>query len=181
MNYYIKIAEHVQEYDQISQLNYQTFVEEIPQHSSLQNSNQILIDKFDEENKYFIAKSNNNVIGMLAFRSQRPFSLDSKISDLDQYIDNENKYCEVRLLSVKKEFRNSKVALSLITTLIEFAMDQGCNAAFISAYKKQIPLYRKFGCKPFSKLTIINNLEFQPMYVELTKSLFPYKYYLKNI
>ena len=92
MNYYIKIAEHVQEYDQISQLNNQTFVEEIPQHSSLQNSNQILIDKFDEENKYFIAKSNNNVIGMLAFRSQRPFSLDSKISDLDQYIDNENKY-----------------------------------------------------------------------------------------
>ena len=181
MNYYIKIAEHVQEYDQISQLNYQTFVEEIPQHSSLQNSNQILIDKFDEENKYFIAKSNNNVIGMLAFRSQRPFSLDSKISDLDQYIDNENKYCEVRLLTVKTEFRNSKVALSLITTLIEFAMDQGCNAAFISAYKKQIPLYRKFGCKPFSKLTIINNLEFQPMYVELTKSLFPYKYYLDNI
>ena len=68
-----------------------------------------------------------------------------------------------------------------MTTLIEYAMDQGCNAALISAYKKQIPLYRKFGCKPFSQPTIINNLEFQPMYVELTKSLFPYKYYLNNI
>ena len=181
MNYFIKIAEYSQEYDQINQLNYQTFVEEIPQHSAHQNSNQILVDKFDDQNSYFIAKSNNNVIGMLAFRSQRPFSLDFTIPDLDKYIHNENKYCEVRLLSVKKEFRNSNVALSLITTLIEYAMDRGCNAALISAYKKQIPLYRKFGCKSFSQPTIINNLEFQPMYVELTKLLFPYKYYLENI
>ena len=47
MNYSIKIAEHPQEYDQINQLNYQTFVEEIPQHSAYNNSNQILVDKFD--------------------------------------------------------------------------------------------------------------------------------------
>jgi len=181
MNYRIKIAEHLQEFDQINELNYQTFVEEIPQHVSLRNSNQKLVDQFDEENKYFIAKCNHNVIGMLAFRSQRPFSLDSKIQGLDQYLDNKNKYCEVRLLSVKKEYRKSKVALSLITTLIEYAMDQGCNAALISAYTKQIPLYRKFGCQPFSKRTIINNIEFQPMYVELTKLLFPYKYYINNM
>ena len=54
MNYRIKIAEHLQEFDQINQLNYQTFVEEIPQHSSLKNSDQILIDKFDD-------KSNNGI------------------------------------------------------------------------------------------------------------------------
>ena len=180
-NYYIKIAEHLEEYEQINKLNYQTFVEEIPQHDSQQNSFKVLVDKFDDENIYFIAKSNDNIIGMLAFRHQRPFSLDFKISNLDNYINKDNKYCEVRLLSVKKEFRNSKVALSLMTTVIEHAMDQGFNTALISAYKKQIPLYKEFGCKSFSKPIIINNLEFQPMYVELSKLLFPYKFYFDNI
>mgnify|MGYP001421112741 CR=1 FL=1 len=124
MNYYIKIAEHVQEYDQISQLNYQTFVEEIPQHSAHQNSNQILVDKFDDQNSYFIAKSNNNVIGMLAFRSQRPFSLDFKIPDLDKYIHNEKmqiaKKHLLKVIKIDSNFMKAYFQLGLLFKKIKF-------------------------------------------------------------
>ncbi|MEJ8765764.1 MULTISPECIES: hypothetical protein [unclassified Oceanobacillus] len=60
-----KIAADPDEMDQIYQLNYETFVEEIPQHA--QNQSQRLIDKFDKENIYFIAKDGEEVIGILPY------------------------------------------------------------------------------------------------------------------
>ena len=72
-----KIACEQDEFQQIYALNYQTFVEEIPQHE--ENENHILVDKFHEENTYVIAKADEEVVGMIAVRSKRPFSLDQKL------------------------------------------------------------------------------------------------------
>lgn len=49
-----KIAEHADEIEQIHQLNYETFVEEIPQHNA--NNEKKLVDRFNDENTYIIAK-----------------------------------------------------------------------------------------------------------------------------
>ena len=50
---------------QIHQLNYKTFVEEIPQHQ--QNTEKMLVDKFHNKNKYIIAMKGqaSNWNGML--------------------------------------------------------------------------------------------------------------------
>ena len=79
-----KIATEDWEFDQIQQLNYRTFVEEIPQHSATPSGR--LVDKFHDENTYVICLSGTQLIGMLAVRGKRPFSLDQKLPRLDDYL-----------------------------------------------------------------------------------------------
>ena len=103
-----KIANTEEEFEQIFRLNYDTFVEEIPQHQ--QNKLHKLIDKFHHQNIYFICKKNDELIAMIAYRNQRPVSLDHKLPNLDSYFpQNKTKPCELRLLSVKKEYRGNKI------------------------------------------------------------------------
>ena len=47
-----KVATEAWEFEQIHRLNYQTFVEEIPQHPP--NPEKKLVDKFHQENTYLI-------------------------------------------------------------------------------------------------------------------------------
>ena len=54
--YWSKIATTEKEFDQIAQLNYETFVEEIPQHG--ENTTRRLIDKFHAENVYLVVYKN---------------------------------------------------------------------------------------------------------------------------
>src|ERR1700722_2268906 len=78
-----KIATEDWEFDLIHQLNYKTFVEEIPQHqpSPLKR----MVDRFHAENTYIICLSGRQLVGMLALRGKRPFSLDQKLPDLDSH------------------------------------------------------------------------------------------------
>src|SRR5580765_3933188 len=93
-----KAADEDWEFDLVHQLNYKTFVEEIPQHA--QSPSQRLEDKFHSENTYLICLSGRKLVGMLAARSKRPFSLDQKIANLDSYLPPGRSLCEIRLLSV---------------------------------------------------------------------------------
>ena len=95
----IKLASEDWELEQIHHLNYRTFVEEIPQHA--QNPDRRLVDRFHDENRYVIARHGVTVIGMLALRTQRPFSLDSKLPDLDRWLPAGRKLVEARLLAVE--------------------------------------------------------------------------------
>lgn len=94
----IKLAQEPYEFDQIHQLNYKTFVEEIPQHSP--NTEKKLIDKFHFKNKYVIAIKDNDLIGMVCYNQVRPFSLDEKVSNLDKLIPPYKNLAEIRLLAV---------------------------------------------------------------------------------
>ena len=62
------------------------------------------VDRFHQENTYVVVYKQTELIGMVAFRDQRPFSIDEKIGKVEQYLSKENceKLCEIRLLSVKK-------------------------------------------------------------------------------
>ena len=79
-----KIATEDWEFAQIHHLNYQTFVEEIPQHAA--NPDHALVDKFHRENTYIICLDRGQVVGMIAVRDRRPFSLDAKLNNLDAYL-----------------------------------------------------------------------------------------------
>lgn len=79
-----KIATEDWEFEQIHELNYRTFVEEIPQHQPAEQPR--LVDKFHEENTYLICVAGNRVVGMLAARGRRPFSLDQKLANLDSFL-----------------------------------------------------------------------------------------------
>ncbi len=160
-----KIATELWEFDQIHRLNYKTFAEEIPQHE--RSGTGMLVDKFHDENVYFICLQGGRVIGMMAMRGNRPFSLDHKLPDLDSYLPPGRTVCEVRLLAVEKGHRNGRVFLGLGQLLSEVGHKQGFDLAIISGTTRQEKLYRHLGFIPFGPQVGNPGAWYQPMYLTL--------------
>jgi len=158
-----KFASEQREYEQIHELNYETFVEEIPQHDS--NSEKELVDKFHSENNYIICLEGDDLVGMLAVRDRRPFSLDKKIPDLDAYLPPARSVCEIRLLSVRKQRRRRKVLLGLFNMLASHCEEMGYDLALISGNVSQEKLYTNLGFKPFGPSVGTEGAVYQPMYL----------------
>lgn len=169
MSFIYKIATQPSEFEQIKQLNYRTFVEEIPQHE--ENESRSLTDKFHEENTYVICLKDEKVIGMICVRSNRPFSLDGKIGQIERHLPVKvEKPCEVRLLAVDPKYRNGRAFLGIAQALIRFCLKLGYDAALISGTTREQKLYGQMGFQPFAYLTGSEEAAFQPMY--LTKATF---------
>ncbi len=158
-----KIASLDSEFEQIHRLNYETFVEEIPQHG--ENPEKRLVDKFHGENTYIICLDGKELAGMLAVRDSRPFSLDSKLAGLDSYLPESRSICELRLLSVRKERRYRKVLLGLFTELAAYCEEKKYDLAVISANVAQEKLYRNLGFVPFGPEVGSEGARYQPMYL----------------
>ena len=158
-----KIASEPEEFEQIHRLNYRTFVEEIPQH----RPNEIgrLVDRFHDENTYLICLCENRVVGMLAVRDRRPFSLDLKLPNLDSYLPPAKSICEIRLLAVEPEFRTGRVFRGLALELARYALRKGYDLGIISGTTRQLKLYEHLGFVPFGPLVGEPGAQFQPMYM----------------
>ncbi len=161
--YWCKIAQTNAEFEAIARLNYETFVEEIPQHEA--NSTRIKVDRFHQENTYVVVYKETELIGMVAFRDQRPFSIDEKIGEIEGYLPKENgvKPCEIRLLSVKKGYRTGRVLLKLTQALTTFAYEKGYTAAVISGTTREEKLYKQMGFKQFAPAVGAKDAIFLPM------------------
>jgi hypothetical protein len=160
-----KIADAPAEFEQIHRLNYQTFAEEIPQHGP--NPECRLMDRFHHENTYLICLDGDRLVGMMALRGKRPFSLDLKLENLDSYLPPGRRIVEVRLLSVARTHRNSQVLPGLLKLLAGYGIPQGYNLAIISGTLRQRKLYRHLGFIPFGPLVGSPPAQFQPMYLTL--------------
>ena len=110
-----KVATEEWEFEQIHRLNYETFVVEIRQHEP--NQDGLLVDEFHHENTYFICVRGEELMGMVAARDRRPFSLDQKLDHLDKCLPTGKSICEIRLLSIKQEHRRGMVLTGLLITL----------------------------------------------------------------
>ena len=160
--YTFKVASSEGEYRQIYKLNYATFVEEIPQHAK--NDEGILVDKFDSENTYYICLKGEEVVGMVASRSRRPFSLDLKLGNVDSYFKAGSHICELRLLAVKPKDRIGRVFTGLLQNFGENSAD--FDYAIISARNSQMKLYRRLGFEPFGPPVGSEEAPFQPMFLD---------------
>ncbi|MBP5616892.1 MAG: glycerol-3-phosphate acyltransferase [Elusimicrobiaceae bacterium] len=162
-----KVAKNSDEFDQIARLNYQTFVEEIPQHAT--NQKHSLTDKMHDKNRYIIAKKGGQVIGMVALNEKRPFSLDQKIPNLDDYIPpHYTRLCEVRLLSIKSQFRKGKILAGLIKAICKYVLKNDVECLLISGTTRELKMYRSFGFKSFYQLVGKEGAWYQPMMLEIT-------------
>ncbi len=169
----IKQATEAEEFDQIHQLNYRTFVEEIPQHQ--QNAEKILIDKFHEKNNYIIAKRNDKLIGMVCYNTQRPFSLDEKLEELDSYLPGSTNIAEIRLLSILPEERKKTVAYRLFQYVNDELTRLEIDTAIISGTTRQLQLYKHLGFTPFGPLVGKQGALYQPMYVILKNKTYDFR------
>jgi aspartate aminotransferase-like enzyme len=163
-----KVATEDWEFEQIHRLIYKTFVEEIPQHQA--SPSQRLVDKFHAENTYLICLSNQKLVGMLAVRGNRPFSLDQKLPDLDSHLPPGRTICEIRLLAIEKKFRGARggqVLQGILALLWQHGVEKGYDLAIISGTTRQQRLYQHLGFVPFGPLVGSGDAQFQPMYVTL--------------
>jgi aspartate aminotransferase-like enzyme len=160
-----KIASEPWEFEAVHHLNYKTFVEEIPQHE--RNPEQRLVDKFHAENTYAICLYGKELVGMVAGRTKRPFSLDSKLPNLDSHLPAGRRVLEVRLLSVEKSYRNGFVFSRLVGLLAQHFREQGFDLAIISGTVRQLKLYKHLGFQTFGPLVGTAEAAFQPMFLTL--------------
>ena len=160
-----KIASEDWEFEEIHRLNYRTFVDEIPQHSP--NPEGRLVDRFHAENTYIICLQGRRLAGMLALRAKRPFSLDSKLPNLDVYLPKGRTPVEVRLLAVEPEFRKTAVFTQLFEHVVRHCLSEGYDIAIISGTTRQAKLYRHLGFIPFGPLVGTDQASYQPMYLTI--------------
>jgi aspartate aminotransferase-like enzyme/GNAT superfamily N-acetyltransferase len=162
---HFKLADDPAEFESIHRLNYRTFVEEIPQHPS--NESKRLVDRFHAENTYAICLDGGTLVGMIAGRCARPFSLDAKLPDLDRRLPPHRRVVEVRLLAVAEPYRKQTVFARLAGLLASHFRAQGCDLAVISGTLRELRLYRHLGFRPFGPLVGSDSARYQPMFLTL--------------
>ncbi|HEX5069645.1 MAG TPA: GNAT family N-acetyltransferase [Vicinamibacterales bacterium] len=158
-----RVAGHPSEFEQVSRLLYQTFVEEIPQHPP--NPDGRHVDRFHDENQYVVAKSGDEVVGVIAIRGNRPFSLDQKLGPIDGMLPPGRRICELRLLAVKPAHRTGPVFKGLVDSVVQVGRSEGYDLAVISGTLRQTKLYRHLGFRPFGSQVGTDEAPFQPMYI----------------
>ncbi len=156
-----RIAQRPDELEQVFRLLYRTFVEEIPQHSP--NPERRHIDRFHDENIYLVAVAGADVVGTIALRGSRPFSLDQKLGSVDEYLPQGRRVCELRLLAVEPAFRTGPVFRGLVTQVVKEGRERGYDLAIISGTTRQTRLYRHLGFEPCGALGGPEEASFQPM------------------
>jgi len=161
----LKMATEDWEFEAIHRLNYQTFVEEIPQHTP--NPDGRLVDRFHAENHYVIALAGRLLAGMLALRWHRPFSLDAKVPDLDQYLPAGRRPVEARLLAVAPGCRQTILFAALFEHAAAYCREAGYDLAVISGTTRQLKLYQHLGFVPFGPIVGTAAAPYQPMYLTL--------------
>ena len=160
-----KVASTAAEFEAIHRLNHATFALEIPQHAP--NAHGRLVDRYHADNIYVVCLSGGTVVGMIAGRCSRPFSLDQKLRDLDAYLPPHRKAVEIRLLAVAPGYRHSAVFAGLVRMISRHFLDKQCDLALISGTVRQLKLYRHLGFRPFASPVGTADALYQPMFLTL--------------
>ncbi len=159
-----KQATEAWEFEEIYQLNYASFVEEVPQHPS--NDDRALVDRFHDENTYFVCRRGTELVGMICARDRRPFSLDQKLGRLEDHLPQAEgaRICEVRLLAVRPELRRTRALPGLLTMMARYCQEGGYDYVVMSGRVSQQTLYRHIGFIPFGPVVGDVSAPYQPMY-----------------
>jgi aspartate aminotransferase-like enzyme/predicted N-acetyltransferase YhbS len=165
-NLRFKLASEASELEQIHRLNFATFVQEIPRYEG-DPATGVLVDRFHDQNTYIIALDGDRLVGMVALRATRPFSLDAKLENLESYLPAGRSLCEVRLLAVEPKRRRGPVFRGLMRLVVEHGSRLGYDLAVVSATVRQLKLYGHLGFTPFGPRVGTPEARFQPMYVTL--------------
>jgi hypothetical protein len=158
-----KIVTDPDELEQVHRLNYATFVDEIPQHAP--NPEGRLVDPLLHRSTCYACTDAGELIGMVVVNGTRPFSLDKKLDDLDRFLPEGCRPCEVRLLSVTPDRRQGRVFVGLVRCVLEHCDREGYDLAVFSAAGSQARMYKHVGCQAFGPQLGTAEAPFQGMYV----------------
>jgi aspartate aminotransferase-like enzyme len=120
---------------------------------------------------------------MLAARGNRPFSLDTKLPDLDAHLPAGRRVVEIRLLAIDRKFRGARggqVLSGILALLWQHGVEKGYDLAIISGTTRQLKLYQHLGFVPFGPVVGTGEAQFQPMYVTLETFEVTAREFLRN-
>ena len=149
--------------EQVYRLNYATFVDEIPQHEP--NPEGRLVDPLLQRSSCYACKDDGELVGMVVVNGTRPFSLDKKLDDLDRYLPEGSRPCEIRLLAVKPDRRQGRIFIGLMRCVLEYCDDHAYDIAVCSAAASQARMYRHAGCQAFGPQLGTAEAPFRGMYI----------------
>jgi aspartate aminotransferase-like enzyme/GNAT superfamily N-acetyltransferase len=162
-----KEADTAAEHAQIHKLNHRIFCEEIRQHSTTPDS--LLVDRFHERNRYFIAKLEEQLVGMVSVHGGPEFSISSRLTD-STILQQLAAPIEVRLLAVAPEYRNRAVIAGLLHQVSQYAQRFGYSDLLISAISERLSMYRKLGFEPMGSAVQQGAATFVPMRLSLNNA-----------
>ncbi len=164
-NYEFRYAESEEDFAAVHELNYRTFVREIPQHHD--SGNGLLIDKFHQKNRYLIAEKQGRMVGMLSAHDTPPFSIADRLPDASILNQSGVRPVEIRLLAVEPDERNSPAMAGLVWTLYQDAKLHGYTHFVISGVVEQQALYLHLGFLPLGPAVGSGRAQFVPMWLPL--------------
>ncbi len=165
--YRFKPAESPAELEQIHRLNYQTFVQEIPQHNDPGTGR--LIDQFHEKNQYLICLKDGELVGMVSWNDQAPYSVEKRLPDRQVLFAPDVKPVEIRLLAVVPSERTSPVMAGLVWSLYLESATRGWTHFVISGVLEQQDLYTHLGFVALGPAVGSGRASFVPMWLPVEK------------
>jgi len=153
------------ELQQVYRLNHSTFAEELGQYEI--NSTGELIDRFHGLNTYFVAKSGDEVIGMISINNSPPFSIEKRLSDPAAVMAELVAPSEVRMLAIKPEHRSSIVAGGLFWQVFAEAERCGRSHLLISGITERAEMYHSLGFRDLGVAVPAGEVSYIPMAMEI--------------
>ena len=150
---------------QLHRLNYQTFSEELKQYE--RNDSEVLIDRFHEKNRYFIAVDGRHVRGMISINNDVPFSIEKRLPQGAEVGQMFRSPCEVRLLAIEPGFRNSMVLAGLFWQVYSAARRERRSHMLISGLADRSGMYQALGFRELGPAVASGEASYIPMAMDL--------------
>ena len=160
-----KQADSAAEFYQIHRLNYRTFTGEIKQHPA--DGSGILVDRFHDANKYFIALDDGRLLGMTAVNDQGPFSIERRLPEPAILQALGGPLLEVRLLALEPEARRGMILAGILWDVFRYATAHGYSHLIISGIVDRLSMYTKLGFRALGPAVRDGGESFVPMALAL--------------
>ena len=146
---------------EIYKIRHLIYAQELNQHEV--NSSQQLTDDLDAENKYIVAKTENQILGFISITTpnSKKYSVDKYFSRSDiPYAFDEYLY-EIRLLTVLEKSRNSYLALGLMYAAFRWVQSHGGLHVVSICRSELVEMYRKAGLNPLSLRAVSGKVTYE--------------------
>lgn len=165
MSYDFREAATEAEFEQIRRLNHLAFADELGQHPASPDGR--LVDAREASSRYFVALRGERVVGMVCVSMVRPFSVESRLPDAGVLDVLPRPHCEVRLLAIERDHRNTLVISGLLLCLLRAVLAEGAGTLLISGVVGRVEMYQRLGFKPLGPPVPQGQTAFVPMALRL--------------
>ena len=145
----------------IYKIRHLIYAQELNQHAV--NSSQQLTDDLDAENKYIVAKTENQILGFISITTpnSKKYSVDKYFSRSDIPFAFDEYLYEIRLLTVLEKSRNSYLALGLMYAAFRWVQSHGGLHVVSICRSELVEMYRKAGLNTLSLRAVSGKVTYE--------------------